>query len=77
MFETGNIVFMLELIAAQSVLLYACPKKKNFWLRILSAIILCVVLSYFFPMFNYPNIGVYYNVYYVLRFLYCFHIRRC
>lgn len=68
MFETGNIVFMLELIGAQSVLLYACPKKKNFWLRMLSAVILCVVLAYFFPMFNYPNAGVYYNVYYVLRF---------
>lgn len=65
MFETGNIVFMVELIAAQSVLLYACPKKKNYWLRLLSAIVLCVALAYFFPMFNYPNS----NVYYVLRFL--------
>lgn len=73
MFETGNIVFMLELIGAQSVPLYACPKKKNFWLRIPSAIILCMVLAYFFPMFNYPNA----NVYYVLRFFVCFRIRRC
>lgn len=53
-FDTGSIVFEVELIAAQSVFLYACPKRKMFWLRFLASFVSCVALAYFFPRFDTP-----------------------
>mgnify|MGYP002516243400 CR=1 FL=1 len=51
-FDLGSIVFEVELIAAQSLFLYACPKRKMFWLRFLISFIACVVLAYFFPKYE-------------------------
>ena len=51
-FDTGSVVFEVELIAAQSVFLYSCPKRKMFWLRFLASFIACVALAYFFPRYD-------------------------
>lgn len=59
LFDTGGIVFEVELIAAQSVFLYACPKRKKFWLRFILSFMSCVVLSYFFPRYD-ISIGSFY-----------------
>ena len=45
----GNILFIFELIMAQALLLYACPKRDKFAIRLAICIPCCFLLGYFFP----------------------------
>lgn len=66
MFEVGNIIFIVEIFLAQALLLYSCPKRKQFALRLVLSLAVAVVLAGFFPM---PK-GFAMNPFYqILRFL--------
>ncbi len=49
MLNAGNLIFMVELLTAQSLLLYACPKRDKFWIRLSASIVGCLVLANLFP----------------------------
>lgn len=55
-FSVSNILLMIQIIMAELVFLYHCPKRKKFILRLACTIGLCILLSYFFPMLNYRNV---------------------
>ena len=68
MFELGNINFIAELLIAQTLLLYACPKRKRFYIRLILSVLGCLVLAYFFPSARISN-PYGYQMYQLLRFL--------
>ena len=49
MFEIGNVLFILELLIAETILLYSCPRRKDFAMRTASVFVGCTLLAYFFP----------------------------
>lgn len=49
MFNWGSLIFMVELVVAQNVLLYACPKRKNFVIKAILSALICLALALFFP----------------------------
>lgn len=66
LFEIGNLIFMAEILVAEMIFLYACPKRKLFVVRYIAAVALCFLLAYFFPM---PR-AIRYNVWFLLlRFI--------
>lgn len=50
MFEIGNIIFIIEILVGQTILLYACPKRDNYAVRMSVSVACCIALAYFFPM---------------------------
>lgn len=69
MFEIGNIYFTAEILLAEIIFLYSVPKREKFPLRYIGAVLVCLLLSYFFPM---PS-AIKWNVFYTLfRFLVLF-----
>ena len=67
MFEMGNISFMIELLCGQALLLYSCPKRKHFLVRLLLSVAGCILLAYFFPMPSFKNRD-HYQIYQLVRF---------
>ena len=68
-FQVGNIAFGVQIIIAELLFLYGCPKRSHFLLRLFSAVGISILLFYFFPM---PH-EIAYKVYYsILRFLVLF-----
>ena len=69
MFEIGNVYFMAEILLAEIIFLYSVPKRDKFPLRYIGAILVCLLLSYLFPM---PQ-AIKWNAFYTLfRFLVLF-----
>ena len=69
MFDFGNVIFQTELLSAELILLYACPRRRLFWLRLLCSIAAAIVLSGFFPVTTAFSRTLGYSL---LRFLFLF-----
>ncbi len=65
MFHFGNITFMVELLTAQALFLYACPKRDKFWIRLTASLVGCLTLANFFPGATGVLIG---QMYYLLKY---------
>ncbi len=50
MFQLSSLYFCLEVLAAENALLYACEKRKYFWIREVISLAICLTASYFFPV---------------------------
>lgn len=73
MFSTGSIIFIVELAAAQIILLFSYPKRKMFALRYAGTLALLVPLAYFFPMPAAIRFNTFYSFFrFFVLFLYTF-----
>ena len=62
---------MAEMLLAEMIFLYSAPKRKGFPLIYTASVIICLVLSYLFPMPE--DVAIRYNVFYSLfRFIFLF-----
>lgn len=50
MTQLGSLFFCIELLLANVIFLFPCPRRNKFWLRLVISCVVCMTLSYFFPM---------------------------
>ena len=62
MFEFGNVIFMLQILASELIFLYAADRRKGFVWKYPCVLLLCLTLAYFFPM----PVGISYGIPYSL-----------
>ena len=74
MFNIGNLYFSIEILLAELIFLYSCPKRKRFWLRYAVSVAVCLALSYLFPT---PSSLTRNNLYMLARFLILFGYTVC
>ena len=55
MFEWGNCIFAAQIVAAECLFMYSYPKRGMFWLRLVSGIAACMLLSGLYPAVPYSN----------------------
>ena len=55
MFEWGNCIFTAQIVAAECLFMYSYPKRELFWLRLVSGIAACMLLSGLYPAVPYSN----------------------
>ena len=71
MFDTGNITFLIELMTAEVIFLYAFPRRTRFPLKCVASVAVCMLLAYLFPM----PAGIKFTWYYsLIRFLTIFFL---
>lgn len=71
MFDTGNITFLIELMAAEVIFLYSFPRRTRFPLRCAVSVAACMLLAFLFPM----PAGIKFTWYYsLIRFLVIFFL---
>lgn len=69
MINLGSILFIIELIIAENIILITYPKRKMFWLRFPISLVICVFLCGLFPSYVSTISPV---VYSLIRFNSCF-----
>lgn len=69
MTSVGNLFFTTELLIAELIFLFAAPKRERFFARYIGAALLCLTVSYFFPV---PTPLVFNPFYQLFRFLFLF-----
>lgn len=70
-FDFGTMIFGIELLIAQGLFLWAAPKRKYFWIRLVGSILLFLAMCYFYPM---PEEFRYTPWFSVIRFLSLFFV---
>ena len=63
MFEVGNVLFMLQILVAELIFLYAADRRKGFFWKYPCVFLLCLTLAYFFPMPVEISYGIPYSLF--------------
>ena len=45
-----KVLFMFEIIVAELLFSYHLPKRKYFWVRLISSSLFCLLIAYIFPI---------------------------